>query len=222
MLLFIHLFSVSLLHSNPFKYISCYCLSRCKHIVRKCNPNSNTSHVIVYPSCMHIQRRERQIQIHLMLLFIPSTTPCFFTALYSNTSHVIVYPKEFGKNINKYVFKYISCYCLSRKSSSETRFLQKFKYISCYCLSPWRQTYRYRQSIQIHLMLLFIQSTPETLRSIRKIQIHLMLLFITKPVGQAEQAIKFKYISCYCLSAKFEQYRKNKLIQIHLMLLFII
>ena len=75
-----------------------------------------------------------------------------------------------------------------------------FKYISCYCLSRGRGAAARRSGIQIHLMLLFISArwraakcsyysntshvivylnNHKFFKDINRIQIHLMLLFIT-------------------------------------------
>ena len=84
-------------------------------VILKSKVDSNTSHVIVYRCYTKCRRYTKHIQIHLMLLFI-------------NCSHRGTAPEA--------VFKYISCYCLSRQS----------------------QNWGGKNAIQIHLMLLFIES----------------------------------------------------------------
>ncbi len=100
-----------------------------------------------------------------------------------------------------------------------------FKYISCYCLSKNWQKRRRRLAIQIHLMLLFILFLPLfslyllhsntshviVYRNVHKrnyngrgIQIHLMLLFILLCQQPPQLHQLFKYISCYCLSVMDE------------------
>ena len=119
----------------------------------------------------------------------------------SNTSHVIVYLLQRHFLHIFHSFKYISCYCLSKRESR-----------GCWCKEPNSNTshvivYPVRimalfpsVPIQIHLMLLFIASAERSGRCRRSIQIHLMLLFISP--GRS---------TCRTRSA----------IQIHLMLLFI-
>ena len=97
-----------------FQYISCYCLScpfsayfthssnfNTSHVtvyltifisIDMCIPYFNTSHVTVYPAYVH-QASDR--------------------FLHFNTSHVTVYHKQWGAIMNKSIFQYISCYCLS-------------------------------------------------------------------------------------------------------------
>ena len=130
------------------------------------------------------------IQIHLMLLFIL-------------TSSV----EKLAVNI----FKYISCYCLSRRLKSGLCIISTFKYISCYCLSCGLLLHHAESHIQIHLMLLFIHTEKRCPKTEKNIQIHLMLLFIAMcSVSYIEEWL-FKYISCYCLSMKDcvkQQYRQ--------------
>ena len=53
-----------------FKYISCYSLSRQKEWKPRERGHSNTSHVILYQSCVWLSITVLPIQIHLMLFFI--------------------------------------------------------------------------------------------------------------------------------------------------------
>ena len=76
-----------------FKYISCYCLSDLIKAIQRKVGDSNTSHVIVYPSPGIMFSENFCIQIHLMLLFIQLKL-CYTSKLQ--------------------LFKYISCYCLSQ------------------------------------------------------------------------------------------------------------
>ena len=143
---------------DPFKYISCYCLS-----------------------------------VHALQGY------CVY--FHSNTSHVIVYHPGSKWNIAKQlVFKYISCYCLSFHIHFYLRFLCIFKYISCYCLSISKFPF---SGIKIYSNTSHVIVHPcgtRNERRTKKIQIHLMLLFIQKFVVTNKYNIKFKYISCYCLS----------------------
>ena len=74
-----------------FKYISCYCLSLLMFQYDCMQPYSNTSHVIVYQGSLTKMSLTKNIQIHLMLLFIETSMPRFLRWNHSNTSHVIVY-----------------------------------------------------------------------------------------------------------------------------------
>ena len=134
-----------------------------------------------------------------MLLFIRARTSIVCVFGYSNTSHVIVYLKSETKPYKISIFKYISCYCLSRSEVLLHTTEQLFKYISCYCLSISSLIFPQFTWIQIHLMLLFIRLNRHLLSVLRYsntshvivyrcrsepgcsdsvIQIHLMLLFI--------------------------------------------
>ena len=55
--------------------------------------------------------------------------------IHSNTSHVIVYRITWIPAWVRYLFKYISCYCLSVYGHRPSVRQSPFKYISCYCLS---------------------------------------------------------------------------------------
>ena len=71
-------------------------------------------------------------------------------------------------------------------------------------------------------MLLFINKDGASGGIHVSISIHLMLLFIASIIGVCFTAIRFQYISCYCLSVfpvLFHQFYQD--ISIHLMLLFI-
>ena len=141
-----------------FKYISCYCLSGANgewknlrisiqiHLMllfifvatsqeKEVYEDSNTSHVIVYRISAAWLILVIHIQIHLMLLFIFTRRSGIVAIPNSNTSHVIVYPKTPQKETGAFLFKYISCYCLSISASLYLVSCFKFKYISCYCLS---------------------------------------------------------------------------------------
>ena len=97
--------------------------------------NFNTSHVTVYQQCVHCVFSRIAISIHLMLLFIDIV---------------------FSELSDKFIFQYISCYCLSLKGHSPAWPVYLFQYISCYCLSHSCHSSGHRNYISIHLMLLFI------------------------------------------------------------------
>ena len=125
-----------------FKYISCYCLSFRDKENRRKSVNSNTSHVIVYHAVHALIRRNCQ---------------------HSNTSRVIVYhsnspssPRSSGIQIHLMLL-----FIAVAKSSPLAA--ARFKYISCYCLSRRRQEPGGLRRIQIHLMLLFIRRKRQTL-----------------------------------------------------------
>ena len=204
-----------------FKYISCYCLSPFRRHSERVKAYSNTSHVIVY-------RRYPD----------PSST----TASYSNTSHVIVYLEDVESEQRAQEFKYISCYCLSKgygperwcnanSNTSHVIVYRKrhcgaeqeglFKYISCYCLSEKRSSRFARKNYSnTSHVIVYLRRPPDRYRW-SCIQIHLMLLFISFRLYTVKPVIKFKYISCYCLS-EYQGCQDPELqIQIHLMLLFI-
>ena len=161
--------------------------------------DSNTSHVIVYRTGLSVEQNHMEIQIHLMLLFIPIMDYYLRASFHSNTSHVIVYQNQVQVMIQNVEFKYISCYCLSvpqknRRRGSDIQIhlmllfiitacllqavTKEFKYISCYCLSLQRDYDKlsYRNSNTSHVIVYLIP-LPCSLLHIG-IQIHLMLLFI--------------------------------------------
>ena len=121
-----------------FKYISCYCLSLTEPL--------KTSLL--------------QIQIHLMLLFIPGGHKLKHSASYSNTSHVIVYLffsgfifqanriqihlmllfimiDSFDNSYDVYIQIHLMLLFIKLRDCSE-QIREIFKYISCYCLSLQR------------------------------------------------------------------------------------
>ena len=184
---------------NIFKYISCYCLSG--------YPFSSRG-----PHC---------IQIHLMLLFIyigdfktsevqlfkyiscyclsrTQMTRCM-SAYHSNTSHVIVYPSIFIRSIASSADSNTSHVIVYLADKIATEQIFQFKYISCYCLSSGGSGSAGRKSIQIHLMLLFIQSPGKK--------------------GSGEKNSNTSHVIVYPLLAS--KYTRLYFIQIHLMLLFI-
>ena len=98
-------------------------------------PCFNTSHVVIYHSCQVCNPHERNVSIHLMLLFICfilrncikidtfQYISCCYLSLPAvaillvyyrfNTSHVVIYPKGFHKGSSAISFQYISCCYLS-------------------------------------------------------------------------------------------------------------
>ena len=141
--------------------------------------NSNTSHVPVYQNEKFTFRNRITIQIHLMFLFIRTSSSLrssiqiiqihlmfLFIAeteirnaghkANSNTSHVPVYPVPVRAR---------SC-CASNSNTSHVPVYQinallklfciLFKYISCSCLSHLANRCWMISNIQIHLMFLFI------------------------------------------------------------------
>ena len=97
--------------------------------------NSNTSHVIVYRFRHDSISGYRQIQIHLMLLFIKQAF-----------RNVIIF-----RQIQIHLMLLFIDYAVSVLSDG-----REFKYISCYCLSAEMHNSILCNQIQIHLMLLFI------------------------------------------------------------------
>ena len=118
-----------------FKYISCYCLSCIGswlyisdviqiHLmllfISFCSrqssqtPYSNTSHVIVYLFPHHkIPVSNAYSNTSHVIVYLPSARRSNVRVSNSNTSHVIVYRRRKTGRIQKVLFKYISCYCLS-------------------------------------------------------------------------------------------------------------
>ena len=143
---------------DPFKYISCYCLSKAIARVLGCTLEFK------YISCYCLSFKE-PVQVFLSLLFKYISCYCLsrFPAglgsvlLHSNTSHVIVYLMMSAGLVRSLliqihlmllfiaqtqiqtaedaIFKYISCYCLSMGKYKRGIVEEIFKYISCYCLS---------------------------------------------------------------------------------------
>ena len=118
-----------------FKYISCYYLSFCLHLL------NYKYRIFKYISCYYLSNRSKvcyvcwRIQIHLMLLFILILFLIGSKSAYSNTSHVIIYPN-------------MRLECTHPVRNSNTShviiYLKKTRpFVQIIC-------------IQIHLMLLFI------------------------------------------------------------------
>ena len=140
-----------------FQYISCCCLSRARAVSKEKNSDFNTSHVVVY-------QRPLTEKEKLLSNF--------------NTSHVVVYHCIEALCLMNDKFQYISCCCLSEWRDLSVTYIYGFQYISCCCLSRTRSPEKSRQSISIHLMLLFIPLFTNVQQPTSLISIHLMLLFI--------------------------------------------
>ena len=103
------------------------------------------------------------------------------------------------RRIEKRVFQYISCYCLSYLSASDIHWLV----------------------ISIHLMLLFIEEL--SIKSVDKLLFQYISCYCLSAKLHLEGStyLKFQYISCYCLSWRCLHLYGFPEISIHLMLLFI-
>ena len=177
-----------------------------------------------------------------MLFFIWKENEYPSNLSHSNTSHVILYLNGPQPGCRQLLFKYISCYSLSRGGICNVSgfniqihlmlffilgwfvlasLLIKFKYISCYSLSLRRRLLVHVSLIQIHLMLFFICIFYCIYSVLSCIQIHLMLFFILVDEEVQKLLTRFKYISCYSLSRQKEGNHGRGDIQIHLMLFFI-
>ena len=160
-----------------------------------------------------------------MLLFILYCLLCRRPVADFNTSHVTVYhDPSFYYRIYE-AFQYISCYCLSVHSPPRLvgilisihlmllfieQVLLKSSMI-CHFNTSHVTVYHRQENdrsssfrISIHLMLLFILLVFLRLLSRKQISIHLMLLFIFLQLCLCYHLLTFQYISCYCLSKKFE------------------
>ena len=123
--------------------------------------------------------------------------------------------------MQKPLFQYISCYCLSKGQDMAFIFLYISIHLMLLFIGCVHDGKRWKMGISIHLMLLFIRSDAGNELCVRIISIHLMLLFIEylakgrfrnlhfntshvtvyheKPKRKPLTGI-FQYISCYCLS----------------------
>ena len=102
-------------YDYKFKYISCSYLSIYGKLWHRLYNDSNTSHVLIYPS---------------------SSQPFFMVSAHSNTSHVLIYPKLYSITLLDIIrFKYISCSYLSLAGAAVGGSDFIFKYISCSYLS---------------------------------------------------------------------------------------
>ena len=119
------------------------------------------------------------ISIHLMLLFILCLSGIIYGIGYFNTSHVTVYQMD-------------------RKETKVS--IQISIHLMLLFISPCVNCVIYIFFISIHLMLLFIEDALNIIMGVVQISIHLMLLFISHAYEQSFMAVKFQYISCYCLS----------------------
>ena len=137
MLLFIMSGLLAIVNSSEFQYISCYCLSITIGDGATQYVYFNTSHVTVY-------QREQRKKLRSITNFntshvtvYPSVRQLLHLQVFNfNTSHVTVYPfLYFIKSYKIVIFQYISCYCLSKRTTRK-------------CCDSF--------GISIHLMLLFI------------------------------------------------------------------
>ena len=160
MLLFI-VFPCLLSHKlKQFKYISCYSLSAVPRSAGICHRKFK------YISCYSLSNTVRSWHR---------------TFTYSNTSHVTLYLDEMKELIPAFEFKYISCYSLSTNAAvADTgEANSNTSHVTLYRNRP--HYHRRAEQIQIHLMLLFINSFSTCSGRLPFIQIHLMLLFIECP-----------------------------------------
>ena len=187
------------LRLGTFQYISCYCLSILERYVTLSLKDFNTSHVTVYHILQCLYEVFLQISIHLMLLFI------VFWQYHLTTSSA---------------FQYISCYCLSwswviwwkEKIISIHLMLlfiitinaERFQFcnfntshVTVYQMRIWTRSDR--TGISIHLMLLFIRISHVALATVCYFNTSHVTVY-HRAVLDILCAIKFQYISCYCLS----------------------
>ena len=140
-----------------FQYISCYGLSRLRHILVRQLLNFNTSHVTVYPlahtmkswsasdfntSHVTVYRTAPEqtikicvISIHLMLRFIRAWIRTTFGISYFNTSHVTVYPAPGVPEYNVIINFNTSHVTVYQQAGELNPGKATFQYISCYGLS---------------------------------------------------------------------------------------
>ena len=119
-------------------------------------------------------------------------------------------------------FQYISCYCLSSKSTEQEEENMEFQYISCYCLSQlWLLLY-YCLEISIHLMLLFILSPMPLLQSPA---LHFNTSHVTVYLtgSSPKESIFLNFNTSHVTVYRIPYRHTERLFQIsiHLMLLFI-
>ena len=94
MLLFIAINPKATETSSTFKYISCYYLSKEKHIVMERIIYSNTSHVIIYLDDNPFLPQS-YIFKYISCYYLSNKRGCKTKwHLYSNTSHVIIYQEQ--------------------------------------------------------------------------------------------------------------------------------
>ena len=99
--------------AKGFQYISCYSLSQTQ-----------------FP-----RQAERNVSIHLMLLFIGVRGLYEMAGICFNTSHVTLYLIPDSATSVIFTFQYISCYSLSTTEYNASYDTSQFQYISCYSLS---------------------------------------------------------------------------------------
>ena len=205
-----------------FQYISCYCLSKQNFLRVRRLSDFNTSHVTVYRlfkaphtvkiifqyiSCYCLSKLQkkflfhRRISIHLMLLFIwhiPFITD--FNRFISIHLMLLFISIGFASNFPFSSFQYISCYCLSRKTTWHTHRYPHFNTSHVTVYRYFTALSNSRISISIHLMLLFIDREKEQ-------KAEEIYYFNTSHVTVYPYAVfpsgfsvSFQYISCYCLS----------------------
>ena len=120
------------------------------------------------------------------------------------------------------IFKYISCYSLSKYHNHEIKKVYAFKYISCYSLSytyvPGNELLRIFKYISCY-SLSPAGTAPE---EVARIQIHLMLFFIIDWIAIQFPKIHSNTSHVILYRAAAASSTAVSAIQIHLMLFFIV
>ena len=97
-----------------FQYISCYCLSEVATKMINSKMHFNTSHVTVYHFYTFDSFQFHIISIHLMLLFISWLFFILFIRKIISIHLMLLFiDLELKQMAQRYLFQYISCYCLS-------------------------------------------------------------------------------------------------------------
>ena len=166
-------------------------------------PCFNTSHVVIYHSCQVCNPHERNVSIHLMLLFICfilrncikidtfQYISCCYLSLPAvaillvyyrfNTSHVVIYPKGFHKGSSAISFQYISC---------------------CYLSLPYLIIYLYHTCFNTSHVVIYPELTLAKMRGDEVFQ-YTSCCYLSGGVLQGGgEAGKFQYISCCYLSRR--------------------
>ena len=193
-----HLLSARILSFNT-SHVVVYLTCLLKLSLSK--PRFNTSHVVVYPEMiLHLE--------HIDISF--------------NTSHVVVYLETYSSNLVESMFQYISCCSLSDFFYLTSHTIIWFQYISCCSLSILILQclilfHCFNTShVVVYLLMGCIPLYGEF------VSIHLMLQFILSFFNLHRHFGLFQYISCCSLSGNRTWHvAAGSAVSIHLMLQFI-
>ena len=183
---------------GKFQYISCCSLSclflTCTDIL-DC---FNTSHVVVYLTCLlKLSLSKPRFNTSHVVVYPEMILHLEHIDISFNTSHVVVYLETYSSNLVESMFQYISCCSLSDFFYLTSHTIIWFQYISCCSLSI----------LILQCLILFHCFNTS----------HVVVYPATE-LGMSPQGVRFQYISCCSLSRMSLYNISCSWVSIHLML----